>query len=77
MNFFLGARGRLHFAAASLLAQLEAKLLQWQTSAARVLGFVPLFEFSPSKGIAQHARINHFTPLTGSYFFYRISMQSP
>jgi hypothetical protein len=57
VNSFLGTRGRLHFAAASLLARLVAKLFRWQTLAAQLLGFVPLFELCPSKRIMQHARI--------------------
>jgi hypothetical protein len=76
VNSFLGTRGRLHFAAASLLAQLAGKGLAVANFSRAGIGpraFVRALSLQ-----ADHAtRKNYFPALISSYSSYRINMQSP
>jgi hypothetical protein len=52
---FLGTRGRLHTAAASLLVVLAAELLKWQDPVTRVSEILRFLQSSTSKMIAGNA----------------------
>jgi hypothetical protein len=53
---FLGTRGRLHTAAASLLVVFAAELLKWQDPATRANEILRFLKSSTGKMIAGNAR---------------------
>ena len=55
MTPFLGTRGRLHSAAASLLVVLAAELLKWQDPVTRVSEILPFLMTGARKIVAYGA----------------------
>jgi hypothetical protein len=51
---FLGTRGRLQPAAASLLVMFAAKLLKWQNPAARASEILPFLALGARKSVSNH-----------------------